>query len=84
MDPQKPIIHESVVKVPPPSHRSSRISCPPERYMGMLTKKVKKIFFMGDKDHDDDPNIFDKMMSNIDFKKWLDVMKSEIDSMHLN
>ena len=40
--------------------------------MGILTEKVKKIFFMGDKDHDDDPNIFDEVMSNIDSEKWLD------------
>ena len=34
--------------------------------------------------HGDDPSIFDKTMSNINFKKWLDTMKSKIDSMHLN
>ena len=39
---------------------------------------------MRDKDHDDDLNISDKMMSNIDSEKWLDTMKSEIDSMHSN
>ena len=39
---------------------------------------------MGDKDHSDDPNIFDEMMSDIDFEKWLDTIKSEIDSMHSN
>ena len=39
---------------------------------------------MGDKDHDDDPNTFDKAMSDIDFEKWLNAMKSEIDSMHIN
>ena len=52
--------------------------------MGMLTKEVKKIFFMRDKGHDDDPNTFDDVMSDIDSEKWLDAMKSEIDSMHLN
>ena len=39
---------------------------------------------MGDKGHGDDPNIFDEAMSDIDFEKWLDAMKSEIDSMHSN
>ena len=39
---------------------------------------------MGDKDHGDDPNTFDETMSDIDFEKWLDAMKSEIDSMHSN
>ena len=39
---------------------------------------------MGDRGHGDDPNIFDEVMSDIDFEKWLDTMKSEIDSMHSN
>ena len=52
--------------------------------MGMVTEEVKKIFFMGRRGHDDDPNIFDEKMSDIDFKKWLDAIKSEIDSMHSN
>ena len=38
---------------------------------------------MKDKSHSDDPNTFDEVMSDIDFKKWLDAMKSKIDSMHL-
>ena len=52
--------------------------------MGMLTEEVKKIFFIGDKGHGDDPNTFDEVMSNIDFKKQLDATKSKIDSMYLN
>ena len=52
--------------------------------MGMLTEDVKKIFFIGDKDHGDDLNIFDKIMSDIDFEKWLDAMKSKIDLMNSN
>ena len=39
---------------------------------------------MRDRDHGDDPNTFDEVMSDIDFEKWLDAMKSEIDSMHSN
>ena len=50
----------------------------------MLTEEVKKIFFMRDRGHTDDPNTFDKAMSDIDFKKWLVAMKSEIASMYLN
>ena len=52
--------------------------------MGMFTEKVKKIFYMRDKSHDDNPNTFDEAMSDIDFEKWLDAMKLEIDSMHSN
>ena len=50
----------------------------------MLIEKVKKIFLMGDRDHGDDPNTFDEVMSDIDFEKQLDAMKSEIDPMHSN
>ena len=84
IDPQEPIFHEPVVNIPQPPHRSNRISRPPKRYMGILTEKVKKIFLMRDRGHSDDPTTFDEAMSNIDSEKWLDAMKSEIDSMHSN
>ena len=50
----------------------------------MLIEEVKKIFLMRDRDHGDDLNTFDEMMSDIDSEKWLDAMKSEIDSIHSN
>ena len=46
-----------------------RVSRPSERYMDMLIEEIKKIFFMKDKDHNDDPNIFDETMSDIDSEK---------------
>ena len=48
--------------------------------MGMMKEDVEKAFFMGDRSHGDDLNIFDETMSDIDFEKWLDAMKSKIDS----
>ena len=39
---------------------------------------------MRDKGHDDDPNTFDDVMSDINFEKWLDTIKLKIDSMHSN
>ena len=69
VDPQEPVVHEPVVDVPLPPHRSSRIFRPPERYMDMLTKEVKKIFLMGDRGHGDDLNTFDEAMSDIDSEK---------------
>ena len=42
IDPQESIVHEPVVDIPLPLRRSSKISRPPERYMGMLMKEVKK------------------------------------------
>ena len=50
----------------------------------MLIEDIKKIFLMRDRGHSDDPTTFNEMMSDIDFEKWLDVMKSKIDSMHSN
>ena len=50
----------------------------------MLTEEVKKIFLKEDKDYTNDPNTFDKMMSDINFEKWLDAMNSEIDLMPSN
>ena len=82
IDPQKSIVHKPVVDIPLPPRSSRRIFRPPERYMGMLTEEVKEIFLIGDRGLSDDLNTFDEVMSDIDFKKWLDAMKSEIDSMH--
>ena len=50
----------------------------------MLTEEVKKIFLIKNRDHNDDPNIFNKAMFDINFEKWLDTMKSEIDSLYSN
>ena len=69
IDPQEPIVYEPVIDIPLPPRRSSRIFQPPERYMGMLTEKVKKIFLMGDRDHGDNPNTFDEAMPDIDSEK---------------
>ena len=69
IDPQEPAIHELVVDVLLPSHGSNKVSRPPQRYIGMLTEEVKKIFFMGDRGHSDDSNTFDEAMSDIDFEK---------------
>ena len=48
IDPQKSIHDESVVNVPPPPHRSSRISHPPKRYIGMLKENVEEAFLVRD------------------------------------
>ena len=71
-------------KEPIPPRRSTRISHPLERYMDMLEEDVEKIFLVDDVDHIDDFKIYDETISDIDFKKWLEAMKSEIDSMHFN
>ena len=48
----------------------------------MLEENVEKIFLIGDGDHVDDPKIYDEVMSDIDYKKWLNAIKSEIDSIY--
>ena len=48
----------------------------------MLTEDIEKVFFVGDRDQVDDPKTYDEVMSDIDFKKWLNAMKLEINSIH--
>ena len=50
----------------------------------MLKEDVEKAFLMGDGGHGDDPSTFEETISDINFEKWLDAMKLEIDLMHLN
>ena len=57
---QEPVVHKPVVDVSLPPRRFSRILRSSERYMDMLTEKVKKIFLIGDRSHTDDPNTFDE------------------------
>ena len=52
--------------------------------MGILKEDVEKVFLVGDEGHGDDLSTFDEVMSDINFEKYLDVIKSKIDSMHLN
>ena len=69
---------------PLPPHRSNKISHLYERYFGMLSEDIEEVFLVGDGDYGNDPSTIDEMMFDINFEKWLDTMKSEIDSMHLN
>ena len=70
--------------VPPPSCRSNRISHPPERYLGILTEDIEEAFFVGDRNVRNDPKTYDEAMLDVDFEKWMEAMKIEIDSMHSN
>ena len=58
-----------VYVVPSPSHRSSRIFHPPERYLGILTKNLLKVFLMGDKSIRNDPKTYDEAILDVDSKK---------------
>ena len=50
----------------------------------MLTEDIKEMFLVGDKDQLIDPKTYDEAMSDIDSEKWLNAMKSKIESMHSN
>ena len=70
--------------VPPLPHRSSRISHPHERYLGILIEDLEEVFLIEDRDIRNDPKTYDEVMLDVDSEKWMEVMKSEIDSMHSN
>ena len=67
--------------VVPPTIRSEMIPRQPKRY-GFLNKQ--ELSFVGDNNHSDDPTIYHEAISNINSNRWLEVMKSEMDSMHMN
>ena len=56
----------------------------PKRYLGTIQEKVEKIFLTRNGAHGDDPKTYDEAILDIDFEKWLEAMRSEIDSMHSN
>ena len=55
--------------VPPPPHGSSRISCPPKRYLSILIEDLEEAFFIEDRDIRNDPKIYDETMLDVDFEK---------------
>ena len=48
--------------IPPPSHRSSRVFHPPERYLDILTEDLEEAFLIGDRDIRNDPKTYDEVM----------------------
>ena len=78
--PVKELIQNENVTEP---RRSSRVIRPPARYLN-LHENVQELFIHGDNDHKDDPTTYDEAISDIDSSKWLEAMKSEMDSMYSN
>ncbi|XP_061356919.1 uncharacterized protein LOC133301307 [Gastrolobium bilobum] len=56
--------------------RSTRVSQPPERY-GYVIENQQTI-------KDDEPCNYEETIKDVDSSKWLEAMRSEIDSMHQN
>ncbi|KAJ8472265.1 hypothetical protein OPV22_026608 [Ensete ventricosum] len=59
----------------PTLRRSSRVSHPPERYVGHIN---------GDDSQDVDPQIYEEAIMSIDSGKWQEAMNCEMDSMYSN
>ena len=80
----KSILLEPIHIPPPPPRKSSRIFHPPERYLDIISEDVEKIFLIEHEVHGPNPKTYNEVMSDIDSKKWLEAMKSEIDLMYSN
>ena len=70
--------------VPPPSHWSSRVSHHSKRYLGIFAEDLEKVFFMGDRDIRNDPKTYNEVILDVDSERWMEAMKSKIDSIHFN
>ena len=82
---QKPeLISKLVDVVPLPPCRSNRISHPPKRYLDILTEDLEKVFLVRYRDIRNDPKTYDEAILDVDSEKWMEVMKSEINSIHSN
>ena len=61
--------NELVDVIPPPSHKSSRISRPPKKYLGILIEDLEKAFLVGERKIRNDLKIYDEAMLDVDFEK---------------
>ena len=84
LEPEEPIQFEPIHTLPPPPCKSSRIFHPPKRYLGIILEDVEEIFLTKNEVHGDNTKTYNKAISDIDSEKWLETVKSEIDSMHSN
>ncbi len=82
IDPSSEPITINVVSTSIPQ-RSSRISHPPNRY-GFLHENEQELFVHEEIYHGNNPITYEKAISDIDFSKWIDAMKSKMDSIYKN
>ena len=83
-EPEEPNQSEPVLTQPFPPRRSTKIFHPHEKYLGTIQEEVEEMFLTRNGAHGDDPKTYDEVISDIDSEKWLEAMRSEIDSMHSN
>ena len=77
---QEPIPIENVI-IPTP-RKSSRVSRPPERY-GLL-HDMQELHVHEESIHVDDPTTYEEALYDKDSSRWLNAMKTEMDSMYTN
>ncbi|PPZ05609.1 hypothetical protein C5P41_24865, partial [Escherichia coli] len=73
-------VDETSTAVP---RRTTRVSHPPVRY-GFLHEEEQELSTHEEVDHGDDPLTYEEAISDVYSSKWIDAMKSEIDSMYKN
>ena len=78
--PEEPIPLEDVI-TPTPT-RSSRVSHPPKRN-GFL-HNMQELHVHEESIHDDDPTIYEEALCDKNSSKWLEAMRTSMDSMYAN
>ncbi len=58
--------------------RSHRVCHEPERFSFLMTQEGEMVLM------DDEPNSYEETMMGPDSKKWLEAMRTKMDSMHSN
>ena len=74
LKPEEPIQSEPIHTFLTPPHKSSRVFYPFERYLGITSKDVEKIFSTKNRIHGDDPKTYNEVISDINFEKWFKAM----------
>ena len=71
----------SSVVIPQVPRRSGRVIHAPDRYLGNIENDGNSILLLLESD---EPVTYKAVVSSPDSKKWLDAMRSEMDSMYNN
>ena len=77
--PEEPIPIENVIT--PTPRRSNRVSHPPERY-GLL-HDMQELHVHKESIHDDVPTTYEEALYDKNSSKWLEAMRTEMDSMYV-
>ena len=78
--PEESIPIEKVIT--PTTRRTSRVSRPPERYD--FLHDMQELYVHEESIHDDDPTTYEEALCDKDSSKWLEAMRTEMDSMYAN